>query len=66
MDEGGGTVQLEAGIPEATREALTRKGHKTVRSVGGFGGYQAILIDPRTGVLHGGTDPRKDGAAAGY
>lgn len=66
MDEGGGTVQLEAGIPEATREALTRKGHKTVRSAGGFGGYQAILIDPRTGVLHGGTDPRKDGAAAGY
>lgn len=66
MDEGGGTVQLEAGIPEATREALQRKGHKTVRSVGGFGGYQAILIDPRTGVLHGGTDPRKDGCAAGY
>ncbi len=24
------------------------------------------VIDPRTGVLHGGTESRKDGVAAGY
>jgi gamma-glutamyltranspeptidase len=30
------------------------------------GGYQAILIDPETSVLHGASEHRKDGMAAGY
>lgn len=63
----GGTVYVEPGIPEETRAELVRRGHKVeVASGGGFGGYQAILIDPEAGVLHGATEPRKDGAAAGY
>lgn len=66
MDPEGGTVLVEWGIPESTREALRAKGHRVLRSSGSFGGYQAIQIDTRNGVLHGGTDPRKDGAAAGY
>ena len=38
-----------------------------VRSGGGvMGGYQAIMINPETGMLHGGSDPRKDGQAVGY
>jgi len=45
---------------------LQRRGHRLVRSPGSFGGYQAILIDHKHGTLHGGTEPRKDGAAVGY
>jgi gamma-glutamyltranspeptidase/glutathione hydrolase len=68
--EGGGLVLVEAGIPPATRAELERRGHKLKEADGGaFGGYQAILIDwsqGENGVLHGGTDPRKDGAAVGW
>ena len=31
-----------------------------------FGGGQVIAIDPETGVLSGGSDPRKDGCAIGF
>ena len=62
----GGTVAAESGIPEATLEALKRKGHRMTSAPGTFGGYQAILIDRKHGTLHGGSDPRKDGCAAGY
>ncbi len=66
MDAKGGTVAVEAGIsPEAVAE-LQRRGHRVVRARGSFGGYQAILIDWKNSTLHGGTDPRKDGAAVGY
>jgi gamma-glutamyltranspeptidase/glutathione hydrolase len=33
---------------------------------GAFGGFQGILLDPRTGVLMGGSDVRKDGVAIGW
>jgi gamma-glutamyltranspeptidase/glutathione hydrolase len=62
----GGTVALESEIPEAVRKELESMGHKLLRSRGGFGGYQAIRIDEAGGILLGGSDPRKDGAAIGY
>ncbi len=63
----GGTVALEWGVPDEVVGELERRGH-VVRRVGGgsMGGYQAILINPLTGMLHGGSDPRKDGMAIGY
>ena len=62
----GGTVLLEPGIPDEVIPALEARGHKVKRAGWGFGGYQAIRIDHDTGVLHGGSEPRKDGAAIGY
>jgi gamma-glutamyltranspeptidase/glutathione hydrolase len=65
-DPSGGTVAVESGIRDAVIDELRRKGHHVVRGRGGFGGYQAILIDHDHGMLHGASDPRKDGCAAGY
>jgi gamma-glutamyltranspeptidase/glutathione hydrolase len=62
----GGTVAAEPGIPESVVEELTRRGHQMNRVRTNGGGYQAILIDPKTGMLHGGSEARKDGCAVGY
>jgi len=59
-------IEVERGVPAAAREELARKGHRVVDGSGVFGGYQGILRDSTTGVLMGGSDPRKDGLAIGY
>jgi gamma-glutamyltranspeptidase/glutathione hydrolase len=41
-------------------------GHRVASAIDVWGGYQGILIDPKTGVLVGGSDPRKDGLAIGW
>ncbi|MDJ0642912.1 MAG: gamma-glutamyltransferase [Erythrobacter sp.] len=63
-----GTLNVEPGIPQATIERLREMGHN-VRVVSNgimFGGYQAIVRDPETGVYSGATEMRKDGQASGY
>jgi gamma-glutamyltranspeptidase/glutathione hydrolase len=62
----GGTVRAEAGIPDAVVKELATRGHLVERVRVNGGGYQGILIDPITGMLQGGTEARKDGAAVGY
>ncbi|MGB5628410.1 MAG: gamma-glutamyltransferase [Woeseiaceae bacterium] len=66
----GGTLYMEAGIPESVAEELRKMGHTVVhgkrRYVGSYGGYQAIWRDPETGVYHGASEMRYDGVAAGY
>ncbi len=62
----GGVVEAEAGIPAAVVAELEKRGHKVGRVAKNSGGYQGILIDPKTNVLHGGSEPRKDGCAVGY
>jgi gamma-glutamyltranspeptidase/glutathione hydrolase len=59
-------VALESAISADARAGLRGMGYQLVDAPGGFGGFQGILIDPRTGVLMGGSDPRKDGAAVGW
>ena len=63
----GGTIAVEWGVPQEVIVDLEGRGHQTSRAGGGvMGGYQAILINALTGMLHGGSDPRKDGMAIGY
>ena len=59
-------LALESAIGSDVRKALEAKGHKLTMAPGMFGGYQAILIDPKTGALFAGSDPRKDGCAIGW
>ena len=59
-------LAVESGIPESVCAALRERGHVLHDGRGLMGGYQAVRIDPDTGVLQGGSDPRKDGMAAGW
>src|SRR6266511_3718623 len=59
-------LALESAIGADVRKSLEAKGHRLTISPGMFGGYQAIMIDPKTGALFAGSDPRKDGCAIGW
>jgi gamma-glutamyltranspeptidase/glutathione hydrolase len=59
-----GDLSVEASIPEAVQKLLASKGHKLqVARAWSLGANAAILIDPRTGVLNAGVDPRTEGYA---
>ena len=68
--EEGGLVEIEEGWSFATLAELTRRGHHLAPVDGfgrvGFGGGQIITRDPASGVLTGGSEPRKDGCAVGW
>jgi gamma-glutamyltranspeptidase/glutathione hydrolase len=59
-------LALESNVSADARAGLQTRGHRVITSIGVFGGFQGILIDPKTGVRMGGSDPRKDGLAIGY
>ncbi|MEX1128829.1 MAG: gamma-glutamyltransferase [Vicinamibacterales bacterium] len=59
-------LALETAISPEARFGLSDRGHRLINSIGAFGGFQGILIDPKTGVMMGGSDPRKDGLAIGW
>jgi gamma-glutamyltranspeptidase/glutathione hydrolase len=61
-----GIVGIEDGIGDAVAEGLRQRGHVVERVKRPWGGGQAIAIDHQTGLLTGGSDPRKDGLALGY
>ncbi|MDF1586307.1 gamma-glutamyltransferase [Marinimicrococcus flavescens] len=58
-------MEVERGMPAATRAGLQERGHQIVEPAGPLGGGQAIVIDRKRGVLIGGADPRKDSVALG-
>jgi gamma-glutamyltranspeptidase/glutathione hydrolase len=67
VEESGGRVALEEGIPADVLERLKAMGHSVYRVSGYerslFGRGQVILRDPESGVLCAGSDPRADGCA---
>jgi gamma-glutamyltranspeptidase/glutathione hydrolase len=64
-DPQGGTVHYESGLPAATVEELSKRGHVMKPSRVSMGGYQGILIDWEQGTLQGATESRNDGMALG-
>jgi gamma-glutamyltranspeptidase/glutathione hydrolase len=62
----GANLMIESAISPEARFGLDERGHRLTSSIGSFGGFQGILIDPATGVMMGGSDPRKDGLAIGW
>ncbi|MFP6717769.1 MAG: gamma-glutamyltransferase, partial [Alphaproteobacteria bacterium] len=59
-------LQVERGIQTKVANGLRSLGHDVVQAEIPLGGGQAIGINWETGVLTGGSDPRKDGCALGY
>ncbi|MDP5169995.1 MAG: gamma-glutamyltransferase [Bacteroidia bacterium] len=62
----GGTLNLESGIDYEVIRKLRMMGHTIGYSIGGYGGYQAIMWDKDRKVYFGASESRKDGQAAGY
>ncbi len=62
----GGTLLLENGFRWEVIQKLMNMGHKVQWDLGGYGGYQAIMWDPKNKVWFGASESRKDGQAAGY
>lgn len=62
----GGTLLLENGFGWEVIQKLLTMGYKIQWDLGGYGGYQAIMWDPRNRVWFGASESRKDGQAAGY
>jgi len=62
----GSNLMLESPFTADVRAALTSRGHHIISGHDAFGGFQGIMIDPKTHVLMAGSDPRKDGMAAGW
>ena len=68
--ENSGEIRVEEDIDPTVVAELRKRGHDVVVVSGEdrimFGGAQLISRDPHTGVLMGGSEPRKEGAAIGW
>jgi gamma-glutamyltranspeptidase/glutathione hydrolase len=63
------TVDMEARVPAGVRDQLAERGHE-IRMLPDWsyvvGGGQGVWVDPVSGALAGGADPRRDGYAMGW
>ena len=69
----GDELWMEGDVANSVVDDLHRRGHRVNvmhgphrGGAGGMGGGQIISRDPESGVLSGGSEPRKDGAAVGW
>ena len=61
-----GQLGLEQGVPQHVADGLAALGHTVHCPEEPYGGGQIISIDPDSNMLCAGSEPRKDGFAAGY
>ena len=62
----GGVTTIEPDWPDpGMAEGLRAFGHE-VQVAEQNSGLHAVWIDPESGLLHGGVDPRREGEAEGY
>jgi gamma-glutamyltranspeptidase/glutathione hydrolase len=69
LGEARDTLHLEGRFPDDAARALAQRGH-IINRWGAWnemaGHAHGITVDPQSGMLSGGSDPRSDGAAIGY
>jgi len=62
-----GEISVEQRVPQPVRDCLTTRGHKLrVSGPWTMGSLAAIVVDPKSGVLSAGTDPRVDAYAIAW
>ncbi|MBB6305830.1 gamma-glutamyltransferase [Xanthobacter tagetidis] len=69
LSQPGSQLNLEGRVADKVVRELRQLGHRVALTTDYsdlMGHAGAILIDRKTGVLHGGADPRGDGAAVGF
>jgi len=57
-------VLVESRVDGDVHEALRQRGHDVISGPDWtmkVGGMQGVAVDPKTGILIGGCDPRRDG-----
>jgi len=61
-------LEIEGRVPQVLVDALSDKGHQmdVVAPWGVRNGFAPILVNPETGVYHGGADPRKESVMLGW
>jgi gamma-glutamyltranspeptidase/glutathione hydrolase len=59
-----GDLSVESRVSDAVQKALLAKGHKLqIASPWSLGSNAAIIVDPKSGVLSAGADPRVEAYA---
>jgi len=61
----GGYLQVESGIDYQQVRELMQRGHNLRYDMGGYGGYQAIMVNGEA-IYFGASESRKDGQVAGF
>jgi gamma-glutamyltranspeptidase/glutathione hydrolase len=58
-----GTLSLESTVAGSVADDLIARGHRVTWADEPLGGFQAVQVDSRRGVMYGASDHRKDGIA---